>query len=145
MTAVRASAAKGVLLRRPGSGAVPVPLSYSPEPYLRCNPQLQGATVRTRSQMPGVCGASILGPQRGPREAREAVVSGGQCAEWPPVPTLATRPGCPSITGACPLHCEWLGFGLARNRLWAAVWRDGGRTRNSDADQVIRSSMFEVV
>ena len=52
--------------------------------------------VRTRSQMPGVCGASILGPQCGPPKAREAVASEKL---WP-----AADSGCRVAAGAYSCH-----------------------------------------
>ena len=68
---------------------------------LGCTPQLHGATVQGGpTAVPSAERVRRALPLPAVRAAkgREAVAGGGEwLAEWPPVPTLATRPGYPSV------------------------------------------------
>ena len=104
------------MLRRPRSGAVPVPLSYSPEQYPSAAILSCKVPRSSEHAHPGVCVAQVSRPAaRAAKGTRSCGQRRAVAAEWPPVPTLATRPGCPSITGACPLRCACAGGRGARS------------------------------
>ena len=93
---------------------MPLPLSYNPKPHPFAAP-LSCTVPRSRwSEDRGHRGPNTVPsakrvwralplPAVTAAKGSEAVASGGEwLAEWPPVPTLATRPVYPSITGrAC--------------------------------------------